>query len=187
MKKVLEKIRKYKLLVVGIIIGGILFGGGVYAAVIGAENVSYSTASSGMYSNTVQGAIDELYKKSETFVELAGTALGPIVVKELYPNDSFTTLKDMDHLEDRVGSEYNSAMNTCVVVQKKDKTLCDKQVKASVLSSYCGKNETSKYKDALKNVSSKCTEKCLNNDTCYKKCMYAAIDFDWCTDYYLEN
>ena len=65
MKKVLEKIRKYKLLVVGIIIGGILFGGGVYAAVIGAGDVSYSNATSGIAANNVQKAVDALYTKAK--------------------------------------------------------------------------------------------------------------------------
>ena len=38
MKKVLEKVKKYRMLIVG---GLIIFGGGVYAATIGAPNVSF--------------------------------------------------------------------------------------------------------------------------------------------------
>ena len=64
MKKVLKKIKEYRMLIVGIV-GGILFGGGVYAATIGATNVSYSNSSSGIYANNVQDAIDKLYEKAD--------------------------------------------------------------------------------------------------------------------------
>ena len=65
MKKVLKKIKEYRMLIVGIVGGVIIFGGGVYAATIGATNVSYSNASSGIYSNNVQDAIDKLYTKAK--------------------------------------------------------------------------------------------------------------------------
>ena len=64
--KFLRKIIKnnnYKV-IVGILIGGVIFGGGVYASVLGAGNVTYSNSTSGIASNNVQSAIDAIYKMS---------------------------------------------------------------------------------------------------------------------------
>lgn len=66
MKKVGKIIKKYKLLIIGIVLGGIIAGGVVYASTVGASSVSYSNASSGMSATTVQGAIDELYSEADT-------------------------------------------------------------------------------------------------------------------------
>ena len=60
----IRKNDNYKI-IVGVIVGAIIFGGGVYASTIGATNVSYSNASSGVDANEVQTAIDKLYKKAK--------------------------------------------------------------------------------------------------------------------------
>ena len=64
MKKVGKIIKKYKLLIIGIVLGGIIAGGGVYASTVGASNVSYSNASSGLSATTAQGAIDSLVSQA---------------------------------------------------------------------------------------------------------------------------
>ena len=66
MKKVGKIIKKYKLLIIGIVLGVIIAGGGVYASTVGASSVSYSNASSGMTATNAQGAVDELYEMSTT-------------------------------------------------------------------------------------------------------------------------
>ena len=66
MKKVGKIIKKYKLLIIGIVLGGIIAGGGVYASTVVASSVSYSNVSSGMSATNAQGAIDELYEMSTT-------------------------------------------------------------------------------------------------------------------------
>ena len=53
-----------KALGTGMVLGGIITGGGVYASTVGAGNVSYSNASSGLSATTAQGAIDALYTNS---------------------------------------------------------------------------------------------------------------------------
>ncbi len=66
----MKKVRKifknnYKILI-GLILGVIISVGGVYAATtIAGSSVTYSNSSSGLSSRTVQGAIDELYTKTD--------------------------------------------------------------------------------------------------------------------------
>ena len=72
MKKVLEKVKERRMLLIGIMVGIIIFGGGVYAEVKGevsANNVSYSNASSGINAEEVQTAVDRLYEKASTTTE----------------------------------------------------------------------------------------------------------------------
>lgn len=61
--------KKLKSFATGLAIGGILAGSGVYASTIGAGNVSYSNASSGISATNAQGAIDTLYKKASTYID----------------------------------------------------------------------------------------------------------------------
>ena len=49
-----------KVLGAGVVLGGAIAGGGVYASTVGANNVSYSNASSGLSATNAQGAIDAL-------------------------------------------------------------------------------------------------------------------------------
>ena len=58
--------KKHYKFIVGIVIGLILSGVVGYAAtVISSANVSYNNSNSGLKSNTLQGAIDELYEKTD--------------------------------------------------------------------------------------------------------------------------
>ena len=52
-----------KTLGTGMVLGGIITGGGVYASTVVATNVSYSNASSGLSATTTQQAIDELIRR----------------------------------------------------------------------------------------------------------------------------
>lgn len=74
----IKKIIKNNLKVlVGMIIGTMVTGTGVYAAtVINASDVSYSNASSGMTSTNVQGAIDELYSDSKKNLDFIDETVG---------------------------------------------------------------------------------------------------------------
>ena len=65
MKVVKIILKKYKLFIIGVLLGSIITGGGVYASTVGASNVSYSNSSSGLSATTTQQAIDELYKKAD--------------------------------------------------------------------------------------------------------------------------
>lgn len=56
--------RKLKNFATGLAVGGIIAGGGVYAATVSASNVSYNNSSTGIRSNNAQGAIDTLQSKA---------------------------------------------------------------------------------------------------------------------------
>lgn len=72
MNKVKKIIKNNVKVFVGIIIGTMVTGTGVYAAtVINASDVSYKNASSGMTSTNVQGAIEELNTKATTKIKEA--------------------------------------------------------------------------------------------------------------------
>lgn len=55
--------RKLKNFATGLAVGGIIAGGGVYAATVSASNVSYNNSTTGMNTNSAQGAIDTLQYK----------------------------------------------------------------------------------------------------------------------------
>lgn len=67
MKKIKELLKKNIKLVIGFIIGGIVFGTlGVYAATtLLSQSVYYNKSTSGASSTNVQGALDELYEKAK--------------------------------------------------------------------------------------------------------------------------
>ena len=67
MKKIKELLKKNIKLVIGFIIGGIVFGTlGVYAATtLLSQSVYYNISTSGASSTNVQGALDELYEKAK--------------------------------------------------------------------------------------------------------------------------
>ncbi|MBR2828720.1 MAG: hypothetical protein IKE70_05765, partial [Bacilli bacterium] len=50
-----------KLFIVAFLLGGLIFGGGVYAVSIASSSVSYDNTTSGATATDVKGAIDELY------------------------------------------------------------------------------------------------------------------------------
>lgn len=66
MKVVKIILKKYKLFIIGVLLGSIITGGGVYASTVGASNVSYSNSSSGLSATNTQGAIDALYQTADT-------------------------------------------------------------------------------------------------------------------------
>ena len=55
----------YKI-IVGVIVGAIIFGGGVYAANVSGSDVSYKNSSSGLDATNVQKAVDAIYEKAKT-------------------------------------------------------------------------------------------------------------------------
>lgn len=70
MKKIGKIVKGNLKLVIGIIIGATISGVTVYAAtVIASSNVSYSNTTSGLSATNVQGAIDELYTKANTYID----------------------------------------------------------------------------------------------------------------------
>ena len=65
MKKIKEVLKKNVKLVIGIIIGAVISGTSVYAAILYASSdVGYDNTSSGMSATNVQDALDELYTKA---------------------------------------------------------------------------------------------------------------------------
>ena len=70
MKKIREIFKKNVKLVIGIIIGGVVFGTlGVYAeTILAADQVSYDNLSSGISATNVQGAVDELYTRADKWL-----------------------------------------------------------------------------------------------------------------------
>lgn len=77
MKKVLKFIRNN---IIGFVIGGIIFGTiGAYAATqLASSSVYYNNANSGGSSNTVSGALDELYTKANTWINPTSIDIGTI-------------------------------------------------------------------------------------------------------------
>ncbi len=70
MKKIKELLKKNIKLVIGFIIGGIVFGTlGVYAATtLLSQSVYYNNSTSGASSTNVQGALDELYTRASKWL-----------------------------------------------------------------------------------------------------------------------
>ena len=182
MKKVLGKVKKYRMLIVGIVVGLIIFGGGVYAATIGATNVSYSNASSGMYSNTVQGAIDELYnasKKNTNFIKNLATSYAHDVFLQYYNNPCTIDNKcTYSSLVGGIDQRMSSCMMSCMTSGYKDSTRCYQ----NCMSNYCGADVT-----AIKNLDQGCSDKCSNNTLCYDTCFSKAVDNDACIEFYKND
>ena len=69
MKKIGNLLKNNIKLLVGIVIGGIIFGGGVYAAtVISSSNVGYTDTNS-IVATTVQAAIDKIGERANTWID----------------------------------------------------------------------------------------------------------------------
>ena len=64
MKKRKEFIKSNLKLVIGIIVGAIISGAGVYAVTVASSAVSYDNSTSGTSATTVKAALDELYTKA---------------------------------------------------------------------------------------------------------------------------
>ena len=194
MKKVLGKVKKYRMLIVGIVVGLIIFGGGVYAATIGATNVSYSNASSGMYSNTVQGAVDELYgdvKEYKNFAEKTGTSYGITVFHEKVTSyfDSLADIPDSSgSLKQQVDTNMSNCMGSCMAgtTDGSEMSYCSNSCIESVMPPICGKTSSS-FASSLNKISDGCNEKCFNNGVCYKACVYKAVGNTTCASYYIDH
>ena len=207
MKKVKKIIKNNVKVLVGIIIGTMVTGTGVYAAtVINASDVSYKNASSGMTSTNVQGAIDELYsdsKKNLDFIATVGADFAHDVFASYY---SDACLKGNVCTWDKLGLSYvmNNCASTC---SDRCKSSCmdsctDGAVCSSKCSSICGgmctpdpkdpNNECynkgcGKDQEVMVNLDNGCSEKCSNNDACYKSCFRKAVGNTNCADFYLAN
>ena len=176
--EIMKKVKEYRMLIVGIVVGLIVFGGGVYATTIGATNVSYSNASSGMYSNTVQGAIDELYndsKKNTDFIKNLATGYAHDVFLQHY-NQPCT----IDHQCTYLDLALNHGMSTCVFN-------CTKTKKADECVNECYGMMCSKDNDVMKNLNQGCTDKCSGNKLCYDTCFSKAVDSDECIEFYKKD
>lgn len=95
MKKVKKIIKNNVKVLVGIIIGTMVTGTGVYAAtVINASDVSFKNASSEMTSTNVQGAIEELNTKATTKIAEAKKECpdGYVCKTNQFANDSWATI-----------------------------------------------------------------------------------------------
>lgn len=64
MKRIKELFKNNLKLIIGIMIGAIISGIGVYAATVASSSVSYDNTSSGSSATTVKAALDELYTKA---------------------------------------------------------------------------------------------------------------------------
>ena len=58
--------KRLKNFAAGLAVGGILAGGGVYAATVSAANVSYNNSSSGLAADNIQSAVNSLNSKVST-------------------------------------------------------------------------------------------------------------------------
>lgn len=98
-------------LLIGIIIGAIIFGGGVYASSIAAKDASYENKSSGLSSTNIQDAVDELYtkatelKNTNTDLQSQITSMKGYYYKHLCFKESTVT-----HTYTRTGTSHNTTI-----------------------------------------------------------------------------
>lgn len=209
MKKVKKIIKNNVKVLIAFILGGIILGtGGVYAAtVINASDVSYSNASSGMTSTNVQGAIEELYNDSKKNLDFIDETVGTD-----FAHDVFASYYSDACLKGKMCTWYklglSTVMNTCAsTCSDRCKSSCmdsctDGAVCSSKCSSICGDMCTpnpenpnndcynkgcGKDQEVMVNLDNGCSEKCSNNDACYKSCFRKAVGNDTCSDFYLAN
>ena len=95
MKKIKSLFKKNVKLVIGIIIGGVVFGTlGVYAATILASNqVVYDNSSSGISATNVQDALDELYTKAKNMVPIDPNTFNTNTAKTVYASSKGVCIK----------------------------------------------------------------------------------------------
>lgn len=207
MKKVKKIIKNNVKVLIAFILGGIILGtGGVYAAtVINASDVSYKNASSGMTSTNVQGAIEELYndsKKNLDFIdETVGTDFAHDVFASYYSDPclkgnkcSYFDMTGGDIIGSCVNSYINSCRSNCMNSCTDDNTICNDKcngictasTNTTAYASQCISGICGKSSDMVK-FDNGCSEKCSNNDTCYKSCFHKAVGNTTCADYYLTD
>ena len=208
MNKVKKIIKNNVKVLIAFILGGIILGtGGVYAAtVINASDVSYKNASSGMTSTNVQGAIEELYNDSKKNLDFIDETVGADFAHDVflsYYSDaclkgnvcSYSNMIGSNAIGSCINSCIGNCMSNCMNSCTDDTTTCNNKCKSTCTattnttacasqcySSICGNTQT-----VLVNLDNGCSEKCANNDTCYKSCFHKAVDNTACADYYLAN
>lgn len=207
MKKVKKILKNNVKVLVGIIIGTMVTGTGVYAAtVINASDVSFKNASSEMTSTNVQGAIEELYNDSKKNLDFIDETVGADFAHDVflsYYSDaclkgnmcSYSNMIGSNAIGSCVNSCIGNYMSNCMNSCTDDNTTCNNKCKSTCTattnttacasqcnSSICGNTQT-----VLVNLDNGCSEKCANNDTCYKSCFHKAVDNTACADYYLAN
>ena len=198
MKKAKKIIKNNLKVLVGIIIGTMVTGTGVYAAtVINASDVSYKNASSGMTSTNVQGAIEELYsdsKKNLDFIATVGTSYGPDVFQQLYGDNQYVTSKgcttffECFAMYDNTNAAMSSCTQSCVTkcgggTGTPPDSDCMNSCKEECATSVY-------YKNSCKNLSlmyDTCDEKCSNISVCSEACLRKVVGSKGCVDYYLAN
>ena len=95
MKKIKELFKKNIKLVIGFIVGGIVFGtGGVYAATtLLSQSVYYNNSTSGATSTNVQGALDELYTRANNIVPIDPDTFNTNTAKTVYASSKGVCIK----------------------------------------------------------------------------------------------
>ena len=69
MKKIVNKLKQNTKIITAFVLGVILTGGTVYAAtVLPSSQVGYDNSTSGLTATDVQGALDELYTRANTWI-----------------------------------------------------------------------------------------------------------------------
>ena len=70
MKKIVNKLKQNAKIITAFVLGAILTGGTVYAAtVLPSSQVGYDNSASGLAATDVQGALDELYTRANTWID----------------------------------------------------------------------------------------------------------------------
>ena len=70
MKNIVNKLKQNAKIITAFVLGAILTGGTVYAAtVLPSSQVGYDNSTSGLAATDVQGALDELFTKANTWID----------------------------------------------------------------------------------------------------------------------
>ena len=178
MKKVGKIIKKYKLLIIGIVLGGIIAGGGVYASTVGASSVSYSNASSEMSATNVQGAIDELYQEA-TKTKVDGEYIGKVAFSSYGSTKTVPTCYT-EAFSRIMSSCMSGCMSSCIsasgCMSNGDCSSADSKCRAACESSCSSSTPNnivsdSEYKTCITEIKSKCQKMCKSDSECNTLCV----------------
>lgn len=138
-----------KALGTGMVLGGIITGGGVYASTVGASNVSYSNASSGLSATNAQGAIDALASQASElkYLKYYYACHSIQVSKDLYGQNTrnITLVLSTGAYGDMIYNLTSSSIQTSSYVSKFSQSI----INCCKSSSYCNASSGTCY--------SKCT------------------------------
>lgn len=177
MKKVGKIIKKYKLLIIGIVLGGIIAGGGVYASTVGASSVSYSNASSGMSATNAQGAIDELYQEA-TKTKVDGEYIGKVAFSSYGSNKAVPTCY-VEAFSRIMNSCMSGCISSCISASGCINSECSSASSKcqAACNSSCGSStpnnivSDSEYKTCITEIKSKCQKMCKSDSECNTSCV----------------